>query len=116
MKKAEKSSAVEDLHSEVDEVKNIMIKNIDQILERGERLNELMDRAEILESSSREFHDTSRKVKRKMWWQNLKMKIIIGVVVSLLLIIIICVILYSMGVFSPSSSSKPIEPTKAPTM
>lgn len=44
---------------------------------------------EVLASSADDFRVTSRRVSRKMWWQNMKFNIIIGVVVVSIIVIIV---------------------------
>ena len=39
------------LQSQVDEVKGVMTQNIEKVLERGDRLEDLMDKTEELEAS-----------------------------------------------------------------
>jgi len=97
MRKAEKANPMAVLYSEVEEVRELMTQNIEKLMDREVKLNDLSDKAENLAANAEHFSTTARKVKRKMWWQNLKMKIILGVVVSVILIIIIVVILYSTG-------------------
>ena len=65
---------------------------------------------------SASFRKTARKVKRRMWWENLKMKIIIALVVFVILSVIIIIILFSTGVLPPSSSSSshPASTTASP--
>jgi vesicle-associated membrane protein 7 len=47
-----------------------MVANIDALLERGERLDLLVDKTEHLSAHSVTFKQTSRNLARKMWWQN----------------------------------------------
>ncbi len=72
------------------EVSNIMQQNIDKILERGSRLDHLEDRSEMLSNRADEFRVGARRVSRKMWWQNMKVNIFIGVVVVIIILIIVC--------------------------
>ncbi len=72
------------------EVSNIMQQNIDKILERGSRLDHLEDRSEMLSNRADEFRVGARRVSRKMWWQNMKINIFIGVVVVIIILIIVC--------------------------
>lgn len=78
------------LKEHVNEVSNIMQENIEKILERGSRLDHLEDRSEMLSSRADEFRVHSRRVSRKMWWQNMRMNIIIGSVVLVIILIIVC--------------------------
>ncbi|XP_023945273.1 synaptobrevin-1-like [Bicyclus anynana] len=75
--------------AKVDEVVGIMRDNIDKVLERDQKLSELDDRADALQVGAGQFQQQAGKLKRKYWWQNLKMMLIIGAVGVVLLIIII---------------------------
>ena len=77
---------------QVDEVMDVMKTNIDRVLERDERLNDLDRRADDLNQSSVQFATSAKKVRKKMWFENLKMKLVIGGVLAAILIIIITVI------------------------
>ncbi len=62
------------------QVRDIMVANIDSIVERGERLELLVDKTDALNTESVTFRRGARQVQRKMWWQNVKMKILLGVI------------------------------------
>lgn len=66
-----------------------MQQNIDKIMQRGSNLDHLEDRSEILSSNANEFRIGARRVSRKMWLQNMKMKIIIASIIIAIIIIII---------------------------
>nr|XP_022315260.1 vesicle-associated membrane protein 7-like [Crassostrea virginica] len=103
---------VSTLRSQVDDVKNVMTQNIERVLDRGERLENLIDKTEELEASSNQFQKTARKIRKKYWWKNTKMMIIIGVVVFVILIVIVMLILNGLHVFSKDKSDSS---TAAPT-
>lgn len=63
---------VERVRDEVDKVKDIMVANIEALLERGERLELLVDKTEHLSNSSVAFKQAGRNLARKMWWQHTK--------------------------------------------
>ncbi|KAK3090721.1 hypothetical protein FSP39_014088 [Pinctada imbricata] len=95
------------LRSQVDEVKDVMTQNIERVLERGERLENLIDKTEELESSAATFQKTAKRIQRKYWWSNLKMKIILGVVVFVILVIVVVLILYGAHVFEGKTTPSP---------
>jgi vesicle-associated membrane protein 7 len=76
----------------VDEVKSIMVHNIEQVLERGDRIELLVDKTETLSQRSTQFRKSATTLKRTMWWKNVKLLAIIGVVLLVLLYFIICMI------------------------
>ena len=101
-----KTKDLKPLFDQVDEVGAQMKKNRDMALEREGKLDELHDRADELREKATKFNTTATEVKRKMWWDNLRMKIIIGSSVSvLLLLIIIIIILYFTNVLTGGKSS-----------
>ncbi|XP_061763792.1 vesicle-associated membrane protein 8 [Nerophis ophidion] len=77
------------VQGQVNEVKVILRDNIDKVLERGDRLDDLIGKTDDLQASADSFQRTSTQVARKYWWKNIKMMIIIGVVVLVVLILII---------------------------
>ncbi|OXB58674.1 hypothetical protein ASZ78_003641 [Callipepla squamata] len=75
--------------AQVDEVVDIMRMNVDKVLERDQKLSELDNRADALQAGASQFETSAAKLKRKYWWKNCKMMIILGVVCTVILIIII---------------------------
>ncbi|KAK7933156.1 hypothetical protein WMY93_004052 [Mugilogobius chulae] len=85
--------------------------NVDRILARGERLDDLMGKSEDLQAGAQTFKQTSTKVARSYWWKNVKLVVIIIVVV---LIIVLIIILLATGVIPTSAPIPPIKPTTKP--
>lgn len=75
--------------AKVDEVVGIMRVNVEKVLERDQKLTELGERADALEQGASQFEQHAGKLKRKQWWANMKMMIIMGVIGVVLLIIIV---------------------------
>ncbi|XP_041485399.1 vesicle-associated membrane protein 7-like [Lytechinus pictus] len=86
------------LQNQVDEVKDIMTVNIDKVLSRGEKLDDLLSKTEDLEASAKTFQKTARKVNDKMWWQNIRMKILLTVIIFIVVIAILLIGLHLGGV------------------
>uniref|UniRef100_A0A3Q2VGZ2 Si:ch73-234b20.5 n=2 Tax=Haplochromini TaxID=319058 RepID=A0A3Q2VGZ2_HAPBU len=63
--------------------------NINKVLERGDRLDDLIGKTDDLQASADSFQRTSTRVARKYWWKNVKMMILIGVIVLIIIILII---------------------------
>ncbi|KAK6171532.1 hypothetical protein SNE40_019703 [Patella caerulea] len=93
------------LQSQVDEVKGVMSQNIEKVLERGERLEDLIDKTDELQMNSMAFQKTSKKIAKKYWWKNTKMTLILVGVGLVVILIIIIIILYSTHVLPPNSGS-----------
>ncbi|XP_049416059.1 vesicle-associated membrane protein 8 isoform X2 [Epinephelus fuscoguttatus] len=89
------SAKLEQVQGQVNEVKVILKDNISKVLERGDRLDDLIGKTDDLQASADSFQRTSTRVARKYWWKNIKMMIIIGVIV---VIIVVLIILFATGV------------------
>jgi len=84
-----KDDKVQRVREEISQVKDVMIKNIDKVLERGEKIELLVDRTEDLDKHAFKFKKQSRNLKRSMWWKNVKLWIIIITFVLALIYIIL---------------------------
>lgn len=78
---------VTSIRNQVEEVKTVMVKNIDDIFERGEKIELLVDKAEEMNQQAVKFKQVSGQLKRKMWWQNVKL---IGVIVVIVVVSFCC--------------------------
>ncbi|CAF3777572.1 unnamed protein product [Adineta steineri] len=83
------SPRLQGLQNQVDEVTDVMRNNIGIALKRGEALDQLEQKAENLTSETERFSYRSKQLKKKYWWKNLRMWIILGIVVAIVIIIII---------------------------
>ncbi|XP_036450371.1 vesicle-associated membrane protein 8 [Colossoma macropomum] len=82
-------SKLNQVQEQVNDVKVILKDNINKVLERGERLDDLIGKTDDLQATADSFQRTSTRVSRKFWWKNMKMMIIIGVIVLVILVLII---------------------------
>jgi len=48
------------MQKELDDVKDVLLRSIDQVLQRGEKLDDLVDKSEELSGASKQFYDTSK--------------------------------------------------------
>mmetsp|Transcript_31762 Transcript_31762/g.107756 ORF Transcript_31762/g.107756 Transcript_31762/m.107756 type:complete len:185 (+) Transcript_31762:72-626(+) len=49
------------VHKKLDDVKNVMVQNIEMVLERGEKLDNLVERSDDLSKQSKMFYKQARK-------------------------------------------------------
>lgn len=77
------------VQGEIDELKGIMVKNIDTVTSRGERLELLVNKTEALSSSSVTFRKASRNLARSMLIKNIKIAVVVALVVLLVIYIIV---------------------------
>ncbi|CAH2056446.1 unnamed protein product [Thlaspi arvense] len=63
-----------------------------QVLDRGEKIELLVDKTENLHSQAQDFRTQGTKMRRKMWLQNMKIKLIVlGIIIALILIIVLSI-------------------------
>ena len=86
---AGKDDAIGNVQHEIDDVKNIMTQNIERVLERGERIDLLVDKTDRLGAGAHDFRVRSRGLRRRMWWKNVKLMVLLGVVMVFLLYLFI---------------------------
>lgn len=67
--------------SHIDEVKDAMVQNIERVLERGEKIELLVDRSNELTQQAFRFESNSRSLRRHMYWRQMKCRVIIGLIV-----------------------------------
>uniref|UniRef100_A0A8C5MHU5 V-SNARE coiled-coil homology domain-containing protein n=1 Tax=Leptobrachium leishanense TaxID=445787 RepID=A0A8C5MHU5_9ANUR len=75
--------------AQVNEVVEIMRVNVDKVLDRDQKLSELDNRADALKAGASQFETSAAKLKRKYWWENCKMIIMMGMLGAFMLIILI---------------------------
>ena len=84
---------IRNIQSEVDKVKVVMQKNIDDILARGEKLDKLVEDTDRLEQNSLQFKSSSTALKHALWCRNVKLTIaiiVLVVVVAFFIVVAIC--------------------------
>lgn len=74
---------------QVEEVKGVMQNNIQSALQNQENIETLLDQTDAMKNEATGFQRSAGRVKEKMWWQNLKMQIVIGVMIVFIILVII---------------------------
>jgi len=77
------------IQAQIDDTVGIMRDNITKVAERGERLDQLQDKTDNLAISAQGFRRGADRVRKNMWWKDMKMRIIIGVVIAVIIVIIV---------------------------
>ncbi|USP81052.1 uncharacterized protein yc1106_08326 [Curvularia clavata] len=75
---------------EIDSTVGIMRDNINKVSERGARLDSLQDKTDNLAVSAQGFRRGANRVRKQMWWKDMKMRIclIVGIIILLIIIIV----------------------------
>ncbi|XP_031397854.1 vesicle-associated membrane protein 724-like [Punica granatum] len=82
---AEEIDKVSQVEAQISQVKSITLDNINKVMDRGEKLTVLEDKTTDLRDQAQLYKKQGNEIKRKMWYQNVKIKL--AVIVILLLII-----------------------------
>ncbi|KAI0266366.1 synaptobrevin-domain-containing protein [Gloeopeniophorella convolvens] len=77
------------IQAQIDDTVTIMRDNITKVVERQERLDSLQDKTDNLAVSAQGFRRNANRVRKNMWWKDMKMRIIIGVAIVIIIVIIV---------------------------
>jgi vesicle-associated membrane protein 7 len=77
------------VRGEIAEVKNIMVENIEKVLDRGDKIELLIDKTDSLQGEAFRFKVKSRRLKRAMCIRNAKLAAIVALVCILVLYFIL---------------------------
>jgi vesicle-associated membrane protein 7 len=77
------------LRDHIGDVHNIMVENIERVLDRGEKIDVLVDRTDSLQQNAFKFKKNARDVRNKMWWRNLRRTILMILVLLILVYVAI---------------------------
>lgn len=88
----EELSKIAKVKAQVSEVKGVMMENIEKVLDRGEKIELLVDKTEGLHNEAQDFRNKGTGLRRKMWLQNMKIKLIVlAVLIALILVIVLSI-------------------------
>lgn len=82
------------IQQQIDDTVGIMRENINKVADRGERLDSLQDKTDTLAVSAQGFRRGANRVRKQMWWKDMKMRmcIVAGIIILLIIIIVPVVI------------------------
>ena len=92
MKTSANQPSVKTVDAQVKYLQETMRENIAKALNRGDKLDDLNNRADALDVNAGQFNINAKKNKKKFTWKNRKWRIILIVVVLVILILIILAI------------------------
>ncbi|GAA6057076.1 hypothetical protein JCM3770_001446 [Rhodotorula araucariae] len=84
-----KNNKTAQIQQQIDDTVGIMRDNITKVAERGERLDALQDKTDNLAQSAQGFRRGANRVRKQMWWKDMKMRILIAVGIAILVIVIV---------------------------
>jgi vesicle-associated membrane protein 4 len=68
----------------------VMRENINKVSQRGERLDSLQDKTDNLAVSAQGFRRGANRVRKQMWWKDMKMRmcLIVGIIILIVIIVV----------------------------
>jgi hypothetical protein len=60
------------------QVRSVMLDNIDRVLERGDRLELLVDKTAAMEGNTMRFKRQARRFRNTVWWRNVKLTYVVA--------------------------------------
>lgn len=66
------ADSINRVKEEINQVKSVMVQNIDKVLDRGERIELLVDKTDHLQNDAFRFRKAGRALKRQLWWNNIR--------------------------------------------
>jgi len=85
-----KVDKLSELKKELTELEEVSLRNMDKVIERGEKIEVLVKKSEVMTDQSLDMRNTATKVKNRMWWKN--KKVLIGIIALVLIIILVIVL------------------------
>lgn len=79
------------MESQVEEVAGVMRQNIDKVVQRGENLDNLTERSDLLAHASTDFRQNATKLRKKLCFKNAKMWLFL--IFLIFFLILICVVI-----------------------
>ncbi len=98
----EKLDAISNVKAKVENTKSVMHENITKALENQVRLESIELESQELMQSAGIFSEKSKQLKNKMWWKNMRMKIMVG---AFVLVVIGLIIGIAVGVSKSNDSN-----------
>ncbi|CAN7038207.1 hypothetical protein IGI04_005188 [Brassica rapa subsp. trilocularis] len=77
------------VRGEVSEIRSVMVDNIEKIMERGDRIELLVDKTATMQDSAFHFRKQSKRLRRALWMKNAKLLVMLTCVIVLVLYLII---------------------------
>ncbi|XP_039031185.1 vesicle-associated membrane protein 714-like [Hibiscus syriacus] len=91
------------VRGEVGEIRAIMVENIEKILERGDRIELLVDKTATMQDGAFHFKKQSKRLRQARWMKNAKLLAMLTCLIVLLLYVIIAA--FCGGITLPSCRS-----------
>ena len=69
-KEQDRQHMVDSVRSRLRDVKEIVVENIEKVLERGEKIELLVEKTDRMQETAFKFESSARTLQNAMWWEN----------------------------------------------
>lgn len=97
-----KVDKLSEVMNQVDSVKTVMHNNIQVVLSNTEKMEVVEQKTNDLNEQAKVFRNTGRKLRKEMWWKNMRLTLAIGACC----VLVILVILALSGAFKKSDKKE----------
>ncbi|ORC89543.1 vesicule-associated membrane protein [Trypanosoma theileri] len=80
----------------VEEVKDLALDNVERVIQRGQRIDDIVQTTEDLQFQAQGFQRSSRDLRQQLWWNSVRGKLIFGGV-ALFFIMVVFFVFFSGG-------------------
>eukprot|EP00823_Brevimastigomonas_motovehiculus_P005581 TRINITY_DN4155_c0_g1_i1.p1 TRINITY_DN4155_c0_g1~~TRINITY_DN4155_c0_g1_i1.p1 ORF type:complete len:267 (+),score=51.57 TRINITY_DN4155_c0_g1_i1:116-802(+) len=87
----QKDDKIQKVKAELGKAKEVVMDNIEKVLQRGEKIELLVNKTEDLQDRAYSFRSQSRQLSTAMWWKNAKVTVILVVIVLFIVYIILSI-------------------------
>eukprot|EP00924_Labyrinthula_sp_SR-Ha-C_P008215 maker-scaffold_11-snap-gene-6.8-mRNA-1 protein AED:0.02 eAED:0.02 QI:16/1/0.5/1/1/1/2/147/257 len=60
------------IKTQVNDVKTIVVENIEKVMERGEKIEVLVDKTNEMQNTAFKFESSAKSLKNSLWWKNFR--------------------------------------------
>ncbi|CAK9023167.1 unnamed protein product [Durusdinium trenchii] len=79
---------VEQVERDLEEVTDVMRNNLGKVIERGERIDSLLDKTSALKAESVSFRSSAKRYNDDLWWRDQRGKMFLGIVAMAAIVIL----------------------------
>ncbi|GMM50577.1 SNAP receptor [Starmerella bacillaris] len=79
------------IQAQIDDTVGVMRENINKVAARGRGLDDLQDKTDNLAASAAGFHSGANRVRKQMWWKDMKMRFCLIALVIIVIVVVVVV-------------------------
>ncbi|KAG5479853.1 hypothetical protein LSCM4_05861 [Leishmania orientalis] len=72
----------------VDEVKNLALDNVERVIQRGQRIDDILQATDDLQFQAEGFQRNSRDLRNQLWWSSIKGRIVVAGAIGFMLMLV----------------------------